>query len=409
VNNQIKQIAKFSVILVIVGFYQLLAQSDNFGIGTLTPHQSAKLQLYSLNQGMLIPRMTEAERDAIISPAVSLMIYQIDGIYADFIIEYVYGTGLPGQVAYWETTSVLKGSDEFFWDFTNSRLGIGTTTPVEKVDINGGMIISSTSNTFEGNIRFTGFDFEGWNGTEWKSFTSNTLYGKGETGQVTFWDAPDNITGDYDLFWDITNHRLGIGTNTPREALEIKGGLLIGNTINNVAGNIRWNPVTSDFEGYDGSTWKSLTETLINGIGERGQVTFWTDTYFVEGCDDLFWDITNHRFGIGTNTPRSSLEVDGALIITDITNASIEEGTIRWNPAINDFEGYMAGAWVSFTSVPAIYGGGSPGQVAIWETPVPPTLTGDDDLYWDNVNKYLGVKTNTPEYDMDVEGEIFIL
>ncbi|MFC2130579.1 hypothetical protein ACFLSQ_04035 [Bacteroidota bacterium] len=426
-NDKLRNIAKILLVVMIVGLNQLSAQTNNFGIGTLTPHQSSILQLFSINQGMLIPRMLESERDLIASPgtpATSLLIYQTDGIYGFYYwdgtkwvristsvnIDYVYGEGLPGQVGYWETSSTLTGENDFFWDFADSELGIGTTSPVEKVDIDGGMIISTTSNTVSGNIRFTGLDFEGWTGSSWVSFTSNTLFGRGATGQVTFWDAPDNITGDIDLFWNDIEKRLGIGTNTPREALEIAGGMLIGNTNNDVTGNIRWNPATQDFEGYDGALWKSLTESLINGVGEAGQVTFWTDTYYVEGCDDLFWDMTNYRLGIQTKTPRSALEVGGAIIITDVEDeATVQEGTIRWNAlAPNDFEGYMGGIWVSFTSAPAIFGSGSPGQVAIWETPTPPTLTGDDDLFWDNTNKFLGVKTNTPEYDMDVKGEIFI-
>ena len=38
---------------------------------------------------------------------------------------------------------------------------------------------------------------------------------------------------------------------------EIKGGMQVGNSINNVAGNIRWSG--TDFEGYNGTTWLSLT------------------------------------------------------------------------------------------------------------------------------------------------------
>jgi hypothetical protein len=39
---------------------------------------SAAIQLNSTTQGFLPPRMTKAERDAIVSPAIGLMVYQTD-------------------------------------------------------------------------------------------------------------------------------------------------------------------------------------------------------------------------------------------------------------------------------------------------------------------------------------------
>jgi hypothetical protein len=44
-------------------------------IGTSTPDQSAILDLTSSNKGMLIPRMSTAQRDAISNPALGLMIF----------------------------------------------------------------------------------------------------------------------------------------------------------------------------------------------------------------------------------------------------------------------------------------------------------------------------------------------
>ena len=49
------------------------------GIGTTTPDASSALDITSTTKGLLIPRMTETQRDAISSPATGLMIYQTDG------------------------------------------------------------------------------------------------------------------------------------------------------------------------------------------------------------------------------------------------------------------------------------------------------------------------------------------
>jgi uncharacterized coiled-coil protein SlyX len=57
---------------------QVSAQSENVGIGTISPEKSAVLDISSNRQGLLIPRMTESQRDAIASPAEGLLIYQYD-------------------------------------------------------------------------------------------------------------------------------------------------------------------------------------------------------------------------------------------------------------------------------------------------------------------------------------------
>ena len=54
------------------------AQNKNVGINTNTPDPSAVLHLESNNQGLLVPRLTTLERDAIANPAVGLIIYHTD-------------------------------------------------------------------------------------------------------------------------------------------------------------------------------------------------------------------------------------------------------------------------------------------------------------------------------------------
>ena len=45
------------------------------GIGTFDPAPSSLLELFSKSKGLLVPRMTSAERDLIVAPAVGLLIY----------------------------------------------------------------------------------------------------------------------------------------------------------------------------------------------------------------------------------------------------------------------------------------------------------------------------------------------
>lgn len=50
--------------------------NGSVGIGTTTPNSSSILDLNSVTKGFLAPRMTRTQRDAIVNPAVGLMIYQ---------------------------------------------------------------------------------------------------------------------------------------------------------------------------------------------------------------------------------------------------------------------------------------------------------------------------------------------
>ena len=49
------------------------------GVGVATPDASAVLEVVSTEKGFLFPRMTEAQRGAISSPATGLLVYQTDG------------------------------------------------------------------------------------------------------------------------------------------------------------------------------------------------------------------------------------------------------------------------------------------------------------------------------------------
>ncbi|MGC4039385.1 MAG: hypothetical protein QM710_00925 [Flavobacterium sp.] len=55
-----------------------LTISAQVGINTTTPDNSSMLDIASTDKGILIPRMTQAQRTAIVTPATSLLVYQTD-------------------------------------------------------------------------------------------------------------------------------------------------------------------------------------------------------------------------------------------------------------------------------------------------------------------------------------------
>ena len=66
------------------------AVAQQVGIGTLTPNSSAQLDVSSTEKGMLVPRMTAAQRVVLFEPATGLLVYQTDGSAG-----FYYNNGTP--------------------------------------------------------------------------------------------------------------------------------------------------------------------------------------------------------------------------------------------------------------------------------------------------------------------------
>lgn len=77
-----KNIQLFILALIVSAFFVNTQAQNTYpgsgavGIGTLSPASSSLLDITSTTKGVLIPRMTKTQRDAIASPATGLLIYQ---------------------------------------------------------------------------------------------------------------------------------------------------------------------------------------------------------------------------------------------------------------------------------------------------------------------------------------------
>ena len=91
------------------------------GIGTTTPDASAALDITSNTKGLLIPRMTETQRDAITSVATGLMIYQTNGTVGFY---YYNGSSWAEVAATSKTYSIgaiVNGGVVFWLDSTGQH------------------------------------------------------------------------------------------------------------------------------------------------------------------------------------------------------------------------------------------------------------------------------------------------
>ena len=69
----------YLVVMAAILSMAAIGQNNNVGIGLTTPNPSAKLEIYSNTQGLLIPRMTSSERAAIAAPLPNgLLVFDID-------------------------------------------------------------------------------------------------------------------------------------------------------------------------------------------------------------------------------------------------------------------------------------------------------------------------------------------
>src|SRR4030095_304752 len=75
-NNSRKELLILIILIFVILFIHLETRAQNsVGIGTLSPHPSAKLEVNATDQGMLVPRLTTVQRTGIITPATGLLVF----------------------------------------------------------------------------------------------------------------------------------------------------------------------------------------------------------------------------------------------------------------------------------------------------------------------------------------------
>lgn len=209
------------------------------GIGTSDPHPSAALDIHSEQSGLLIPRMTAADRLHIASPAVSLLVYQTDGETG-----FYYYTGNTWNrisdsylgVADQTLTGDRKittgnynlniDSNTLFVSGRQNRVGIGTHNPRAKLDIralgDGSEALRlSTENPWRFMQRFSGPS----SALELNTLAADkTFVISGVTGKPSFSITPsDDPSKNRIIMVPQGDGRVGIRTTSPSHTLSVGG------------------------------------------------------------------------------------------------------------------------------------------------------------------------------------------
>jgi len=230
------------------------------------------------------------------------------------------GSGTATQVAFWTSATTIGGSNNLWWDNTNLRLGIGTNSPSYKLDVVGASRIQGDLYINSWPIRVTSQPTDGYV-LKWVqsqgAFIPQPEIGlpPGTAGQTLRHDGTSWVANSL-LFNNGTN--IGIGTTTPSYKLDVAGTSRVQGDlyINSWPIRVTSAPTVGYVLKWNGTAFVPQQDaTGIGGSGTATQVAFWTSATTIGGSNNLWWDNTNSKLGIGTNAPTHNLHVTGSARI----------------------------------------------------------------------------------------------
>lgn len=136
-----------TLLILLVGLLTLAEpiNAQNVGIGTTTPDPSAKLDIQSSNSGLLIPRLTETQKNNISSPANGLLIYQTDGVSGFYYYDGSIWKTFSGASTYNAGAGLtLTGSTFSVNDLAGEVIGAPNATVIGNNTINSAKIVDGT-------------------------------------------------------------------------------------------------------------------------------------------------------------------------------------------------------------------------------------------------------------------------
>lgn len=249
-----------TIMCLLLGALPLMAQNkgteksaENVGIGTTKPDRSAILDLSSTTKGLLIPRMTLAQRGKITNPAGGLMIYQTDYVPGFY---YFDGAAWKSLAANSIGKSLREGAStsDATWGIngnagTNSDLHfIGTTDTTSLAfrvnNFRSGFVDYKYGNTYFGYR--AGYRSIGFNSVAIGAYALHEVSMGLNNIAVGYQALPNNQTGSDNvavgtsaLFFNIVgSQNIALGTQAGQKSVG-DGNVFIGNNagINEIGNN----------------------------------------------------------------------------------------------------------------------------------------------------------------------------
>jgi len=226
------------------------------------------------------------------------------------LLGYYEGSSLAGSGAYVrQVTSdplhfLVNNSTTAMSIISNGNIGMGVTTPSQKLDVNGA-IIAGINNSYGAYTRTPGGVLKPWFATA----SANTFFYNTNVSGSTFWqNAADTAT----LMSLTEQGRLGINTNDPSGRLHVLDTSLYAPSL----------------------TWNSTAAAIIRS--ENGQIAFGSDSSNPYGiwqqvrttsntARPLLLNPLGGNIGIGTTNPFTKLRVDGSFSQKASGSSNIQE------------------------------------------------------------------------------------
>lgn len=291
----------------------IFPSNGSAGIGTNSPDASAILDIVSTSKGMLAPRMTKSQRNAILTPATGLLIYQTNSTPGFYY--YSGSAWTPFSVKSANTSLSNLGTTSINTSLLPNTSGIydlgSGVTRWSNAYFSGSVQVGATGVVPDaGMIQWNGSDFQGYNGANWVSLTG---------GGSSLWAAS--------------------GTNIYNTNA---GSVSIGNValFSSIAGNNKMQIGSPDDPfnpAFSGNDLVIYTTDGINGMSfsNTGTSSIWYTTQNFA----LMPNGGNGFTGIGTTTPSTKLEV-----LTPDSKWGIihSNGSVRMGTYVGSSGGWLA-------------------------------------------------------------------
>lgn len=288
----------------------ILNSNGNMGIGTATP--SSKLEISTGSAGSSGLRFTNLTNTTSGTAAFSgiLGVNSSGDVGIGTIASSTLSGLTSGQVTFGGTTGNLAQSSSLFWDQTNNRLGIGTSSPSTNLHISS----LTATNTVNADAQVLRLSRPTNNGVKWDNIAQFNLgsYSLGGSAfsrmDLAMNDGGSTTTSNV-MTWQ-ANGNVGIGSTAPGSKLEIVQNSLLTGTETSTHGLqiVSGKTANTDFTLYMGAD-------KTNGLSYLQSVKWGATTA------PLVFNGRGGNVGIGTTNPISRLEVNGAATNTAAFNS----------------------------------------------------------------------------------------
>ncbi len=334
------------IFLFVVSYLQMFSQVAVNNNGNAAD-PSAMLDIQSTTKGVLIPRMTATQRDAIGSPAQGLMIYVTDDSAFYYYTQNVWRKVGNGASAWTEKNGVI---------YTDSLhhivIGSNTTSATFEV-VTDSATGNYTSDYCTGGTASAEENYPGKPASN--AFDDNNSTYWSNDGGLPVWLKYDFGSGNGKV---ITKYRLYYESSANYDSSPSYW------TFQGSNDGTTWTTLdTQSGQGWNANQWQEYTfgnntryqMYRINITDNKGTGDDYVSIYEMEMSEQIYTDnptlyVANNRVGIGTSTPRAPLDVNGTIKVGNIlAGATPQAGMIRWNSTEQDFEGFNGNDWVSLT------------------------------------------------------------